>query len=296
MLIIGLHLSFPDSILAFSPQIIGCVNGTPIHMHEYERLYLSQKARFQESLIFDPWQPSSTLNLQKRTKALEESKRRAIPAMQQEILNYQSLFEQERAKKGDPPNTYDLKSYAAENALLMQFFRQEVGLRLQKSLVEKELMVQEARARRIMVEPIEVETRLQSVKAKYPSRSEYADFLRRNSSTEFDLRYALEEQILIDKLKGALCQVGLDCQQIWHDFLADKLKKSEIAFAIPGSGQSIQVCGSTDYSSFSPAANQYEPDPSDFQNTSSTIVGAQSNSLKTVKKWFKVPKFKFKKP
>ncbi len=232
-------LCFPLELKA-DPEVVGCVNGSPIYASDFQRLMTAQSTKFEKSLVFDPWQPVSVAALENRNKLIEEARRKNFLVVPRDVENYRLQFSKKLADYGPPLNTYDLKSYAEENALLLQMFKIQAQKNIQDSLIEKKLLLTEARIRKLQIAPQEIENRMEEIKGKYGGDEGFRDFLRRSNSTEVELRVSLEEQLLIEKLKERLMSAanleaegesGADRLSVW---LKDAKEKSVLEFSLPG--------------------------------------------------------------
>jgi hypothetical protein len=248
-----------SAIYAADNSLVGCVNGAPIYLNDYNRLMKSQVAKFERRLLFDPWQASTLDALDERNKLIKLARQKNILLQPNDALFYKNLFAQKAKELGSPVNTYDLNSYAEENALLLQAFAQEQSKGIQDNLIQKELLAQEARNRGLNVQNWEVETRLQEVRSKYKLEDDYHQFLRKNNSTEIELKMQIEEQLLADKMRLALSegeannqdtlstlQIGtmssLNNADQFQQWLKKTKQVSQIEFSLPGSGVSVASC------------------------------------------------------
>lgn len=232
-------------------NIVACVNDSPVYLNEYERLFKSQLEKFEEKLLFDPWQASSLDRLEERSKLIKLARSRNLPIRPADIMVYKNSFNDRLKQWGSPVNTYDLNSYAEDNAVLLQLFSQEASHRIQDTLIEKELILQEARRRKINVATWEIEQRFQEVKSKQGNESNFREFLRRNNSTELELKASLEEQILTEKLKtdfsrptmgSSISAFMISQDNDFEKWLKQTKQSSRINLALPGSGKTIGAC------------------------------------------------------
>lgn len=184
--------------------IIGCVNGTAVYKSELDRAFQAELSDFQQKLLFDPWQVSSYDELEARRKAVEEARKKNILLLPADVAAFKNLFAEKVRQLGSPVNTYDLNSYAEENAQLMNLFQDSLQDKIKNRFVERILLFQEAQNRHLTVLALEVESRLQQLKTKYKQDADFREFLRRNNTSELELRAALEEAILTEKLKQSL--------------------------------------------------------------------------------------------
>ncbi len=215
--------------LASSAQennLIGCVNNYPIYKSEYDRLLSKDLEKFKLEYIFDPWKNSAVDDFEKRQNLIQKLKNQNSFFIPATASQYHYEFSQKQKQFGNPLNTYDLNSYAEENALLTEFFQQNNQKKIQNKLIDKALLLQEAKARNLNIMPWEIETAFQKVQSKYANPYEFQEFLRLNNANEFDLRNSIEEQILIDKLGSE--------KENWANWLASKKDKSQIDFALAG--------------------------------------------------------------
>lgn len=183
-------------------NIIACVNHKPIYNSEFNRLFKVRLRQFEKQHLFDPWEASSLNDLEARYELIEKAKNKNISLNPQDVLAYKNQFQQKAQKFGSAINTYDLNSYAEENALLLQFFQQEAFKTIQDNLIEKALIMEEAQRNNLQVQNWEVENRLAEIKSKYKNEENFQTFLRNNNATELELKASLEEQIAVEKLKN----------------------------------------------------------------------------------------------
>ena len=226
--------------------IVACVNGSALYKTELDGALRSELTKFQRRLLFDPWQSSSYEALEERRRTIEDARKKNVPMMPSDVARYKEIFSQKALQMGSPTNTYDLNLYAEENALLLSFFQQTLQGSVQDKLIERILVLQEAQNRHLVVSDLEVEQRLSQLKFKYNSDAAFREFLRRNSTSELELRASLEEAILTDKLKAALASAGdayqkeelyliTDSNQPFESWLKRYKENSLIRFAEVGS-------------------------------------------------------------
>lgn len=239
-------INFPT--LAYN-EVIGCVNGAPIFRIEYDRLFQSELKRFENAALFDPWQSSSYEAIETRNKLIENAESVRTFVIPEDITAYKNLFAKTQEVYGEPINTYDLNLYAEQNAKLLQYFRQQNFEKLSKSLIERELLSQNARKRGIRVAPEELEQKMNNIKAKYGGDNAFKEFLRTYNSTELEFKLALEQQLLAEKLKGILINKPIqnseenqNANQEFENWLEEAKRTSKIAFSLNPNDPEIKVC------------------------------------------------------
>jgi SurA N-terminal domain len=235
VLILVLGFGFSSANSAQENDLIGCINNYPIYKTEYDRLLSKDLDKFKTEYIFDPWKNASVDDFEKRKNLIEKLKKQNSLFIPSTASQYHYEFSQKQKQFGNPLHTYDLNSYAEENALLTEFFQQNNQKKIQNKLIDKALLLQEAKAHNLNIMPWEIETALQKVKTKYSNPYEFQEFLRLNNANEFDLRNSLEEQILIDKLGSE--------KENWANWLIERKNKSQIEFSL--TGLNISQCGNS---------------------------------------------------
>ncbi|MDJ0625263.1 MAG: SurA N-terminal domain-containing protein [Candidatus Caenarcaniphilales bacterium] len=250
-------ISLISSFIIYYPSysqntIIGCINNAPVFRNEYDRLFKAELGKFQKKYIFNPWGKASYKSMKDRFQLIEEIESRNITFYPNDFETYKNIFEQKSQTEGQPINTYDLSSYAEDNARLLNYFRKNVKDKITNSIVERELASQEARKIGLRVEPWEINQRTYQIRAKYKSDQEFTNFLRINNSTELELRQSLEQQILFEKMQNKLntySSSGLispEEQAKQFDDWFKKLKnESKIVFSLDGTDPALKLCAIT---------------------------------------------------
>ena len=208
-------------------NIIACINHIPVYSNEFNRLFRAHLKKFERQYLFDPWQSSSLNELEDRYKLIEEAKNKNILSKSQDILGYKNYFRQKSENLGSPINTYDLNSYAEENALLLQFFQKEALKNIQDNLIEKVLILEEAKKHNLQIALWETDNRLAELKNKYKNEEEFKKFLRNNNATELELKAGMEEQIMVEILKNKFAENGN-----FEEWLNTTKENSLIEFAL----------------------------------------------------------------
>ncbi|MDX1920428.1 MAG: SurA N-terminal domain-containing protein [Candidatus Caenarcaniphilales bacterium] len=249
-------------------EIIGCINGAPIYRVEYDRLFQSELKKFEKEALFDPWQASSLEATKQREQMLEDAASVKTLVIPEDIAAYKNSFTKKQEFYGEPINTYDLNLYAEQNARLLQYFRQQNFERLSQSLIEKELLSQQARKRGIKINPEELDQKINDVKAKYGGETQFREFLRTYNSSEIEFKLALEQQLLAERLKASFINKPVQTseasqennQQEFETWLEETKRNSKIAFSLNPSDPEIKLC----------MRNFQVPTPKQFGNSNPT--------------------------
>ena len=99
-----------------------------------------------------------------------------------------------------------LRSYEQLQGAVRPTDIEEIKYRTLNQLIGMRLLVQAARDEGIRVSRSEVDDRLKRIRDAFPSRSEYERQLRLRNMTEADLRRAVEESLMAEKLQAKLAE------------------------------------------------------------------------------------------
>lgn len=110
-----------------------------------------------------------------------------------------------------------------------------------QSLIDMELLVQQARRKKIAVAPEEIDNQLMEVKAQFESPQAYQEALGAGRATEADVRDDIERQLLVKKLIEQEIRVDLEPGAVERYYAAnieqfrhpDEVRPSHILFRTP---------------------------------------------------------------
>ena len=203
-------------------EVIGKVNNENIYLNQLSRIFNTQKKKYYEDLNFNIFTPNaSNLKAQSRRKEdLKKANRDGFLISNEEFKNawdkvlelYGSIENLDKKAKENKLQIADIKLKLEENMLLNKYFERNAKENLVNLLIDKVILLQEAKSRNIIPKEEELTSKFNKIIEKYGGEEAFKLFLMSHNATVDDAVNEIKNKILIDLVK----------QQIISDSNSDK--------------------------------------------------------------------------